>query len=160
LESGFLSTFPVQAERFYLRQRALHCFQEARRVLDFKATLTNAHELDEKHICYLGQLLNDSQTSCRIDYDCSCPEVDEICEIARRSGTWGSRLTGAGWGGSTVHMLPQSKVANVTKALRDEYYLKRFPEISKEKLAEAMVISKPSNGSFLYVNLPFATGFS
>lgn len=149
LEARFLSSFPVQAERFLLRQRALHCFKEARRVLDFKACLSNAETLDELRIRYLGQLLNESQESCRTDYDCSCPEVDEICSIARRAGTWGSRLTGAGWGGCTVHMLPQSKVEAVTKALRDEYYLKRFPDISPEKLAEAIVISKPSNGSFM-----------
>lgn len=155
LESGFLSAFPVQAERFMLRQRALHCFKEARRVLDFKACLSNSATLSEKNILYLGQLLNESQASCRTDYDCSAPEVDEICAIARRAGTWGSRLTGAGWGGCTVHMLPQDKVEAVTKALREEYYLKRFPDISEEKLAEAMVISKPSNGSFMYVLLPF-----
>ncbi|KAJ5094039.1 Galactokinase [Penicillium angulare] len=149
LESKFLSAFPVQAERFRLRQRALHCFKEARRVLDFKACLAKASELDEKRIHYLGQLLNESQESCRVDYECSAPEVDEICTIARKAGTWGSRLTGAGWGGCTVHMLPQGKVEAVTTALRNEYYLKHFPDISAEKLEQAMVISKPSNGSFV-----------
>lgn len=151
LESRFLSAFPVQAERFLLRQRALHCFQEARRVLTFKACLTQSDTLSLERIQELGNLLNESQRSCRDVYDCSCPEVDEICDIARRAGTWGSRLTGAGWGGSTVHMLPQAKVDDVIKALREEYYLKKFPDISQEKLAEAMVISKPSNGSFLCV---------
>jgi galactokinase len=151
LESTFLSAFPVQAERFLLRQRALHCYKEARRVLDFKACLAKASELNEKRIRYLGQLLNESQESCRTAYDCSAPEVDEICAIARRAGTWGSRLTGAGWGGCTVHMLPQGKVEAVTTALRNEYYLKKFPDISEEKLKQAMVISKPSNGSFVYV---------
>ena len=151
LESKFLSAFPVQAERFRLRQRALHCFKEARRVLDFKACLNKAAQLDEKRIHYLGQLLNESQDSCRTAYECSAPEVDDICSIARRAGTWGSRLTGAGWGGCTVHMLPQGKVEAVTTALRNEYYLKKFPDISAEKLEQAMVISKPSNGSFLYV---------
>jgi galactokinase len=154
LEATFLSAFPVQAERFRLRQRALHCFKEARRVLDFKACLSKAKELDERRIHYLGQLLNESQASCRDSYECSAPEVDDICAIARRAGTWGSRLTGAGWGGCTVHMLPQGKVEAVTKALREEYYLKKFPDITKEKLEQAMVISKPSNGSFLYVLPP------
>jgi galactokinase len=160
LESKFLSAFPVQAERFRLRQRALHCFKEARRVLDFKACLANASKLDEKRIHYLGQLLNESQESCRVDYECSAPEVDEICAIARKAGTWGSRLTGAGWGGCTVHMLPQGKVEAVTTALRNEYYLKHFPDISAEKLGQAMVISKPSNGSFVYVvpNFKYSNG--
>ncbi|KAI9929141.1 hypothetical protein ASPWEDRAFT_357763 [Aspergillus wentii DTO 134E9] len=149
LESKFLSAFPVQADRFLLRQRALHCFTEARRVLDFKACLAKATTLDEKLINYLGQLLNESQDSCRTTYECSAPQVDDICAIARRAGTWGSRLTGAGWGGCTVHMLPQSKVEAVTKALKEEYYLKNFPDITEEKLSQAMVISKPSNGSFM-----------
>ncbi|KAJ5239774.1 hypothetical protein N7468_004393 [Penicillium chermesinum] len=149
LETEFLSSFPVQADRFKLRQRALHCFKEARRVLDFKACLAKASQLDEKRIHYLGQLLNESQESCRDSYECSAPEVDEICAIARKAGTWGSRLTGAGWGGCTVHMLPQGKVEAVTTALRNEYYLKHFPDITAEKLQEAMVISKPSNGSFV-----------
>ncbi|RAK99775.1 galactokinase galE [Aspergillus ibericus CBS 121593] len=156
LEAKYLSSFPVQADRFLLRQRALHCFTEARRVLDFKACLAKATNLDERRIQYLGQLLNESQTSCRNLYECSAPEVDEICDIARRAGTLGSRLTGAGWGGCTVHMLPQSKVEAVTKALKEEYYLKRFPDISEEKLTEAMVISKPSNGSFLVTGAAIA----
>jgi galactokinase len=29
--------------------------------------------------------------------------------------------------------------------------MKKFPDISAEKLDQAMVISKPSNGSFVYV---------
>lgn len=154
LESKFLSAFPVQAERFLLRQRAIHCFEEARRVLDFKACLAQSSTLDSQRIGYLGQLLNESQDSCRTTYECSAPEVDDICAIARRAGTLGSRLTGAGWGGCTVHMLPQSKVEAVTKALKEEYYLKNFPDISNEKLAQAMVISKPSNGSFMYDPAP------
>ncbi|KAF3404971.1 Galactokinase [Talaromyces pinophilus] len=148
LESRFLSSFPVEAERFKLRQRALHCFKEARRVLDFKACLSQTDKLDTKRIHYLGQLLNETQDSCRDDYECSCPEVDQICEIARRAGTWGSRLTGAGWGGCTVHMLPKSKVEAVSKALHDEYYSK-LSGITQEQLAQAIVISKPSNGAFV-----------
>jgi galactokinase len=151
LEQQFLSSFPVQAERFLLRQRTLHCFKEARRVLDFKSCLCRRGHLDKHDIQYLGQLLNESQASCRDAYDCTCPEVDEICEIALRAGSFGSRVTGAGWGGCTIHMIPQDKIELVTEALKAGYYLKRFPAISKEELREAMVVSKPSNGSFLFV---------
>ncbi|KAM5449185.1 galactokinase [Microsporum audouinii] len=149
VEEQFLSSFTVQTERFYLRQRALHCFKEARRVLDFKSCLARSHTLDQHNLEYLGQLLNESQASCRDVYNCTCQEVDELCEIARRAGSLGSRVTGAGWGGCTVHMVPQKKVEDVTRALREEYYLKRWPDMDKQKLEQAMVISKPSNGSFL-----------
>ena len=161
LKKQFLSSFPVQAERFLLRQRSLHCFKEARRVLDFKACLTKSKDhLSEHDIKYLGQLLNESQKSCRYMYECSCPEINEICDIALRAGAFGSRLTGAGWGGSTVHMIPQSKVEAVTEALRKEYYAKHFPDLSEEKLRDAMVISKPSNGSFVYVPWLFSLALS
>jgi len=94
-------------------------------------------------------LMNTTQASCRDVYECSCPEINEICEIARKAGAYGSRLTGAGWGGCTVHLLPQDKVEAVTEALKKEYYLKHFPDITDEKLREAIVVSKPSQGSSL-----------
>ncbi|WEW55076.1 galactokinase [Emydomyces testavorans] len=149
LETKYLSAFPIHADRFFLRQRALHCFKEARRVLDFTVCLTRTNHLDEHGIKYLGQLMNESQESCRTLYDCSCPEINEICEIALHAGSFGSRLTGAGWGGCTVHMIPQAKVESVTEALKREYYDKRFPGLTEEQLKEAMVISKPSSGSFI-----------
>ncbi|KAI5308122.1 galactokinase, partial [Ascosphaera atra] len=129
--------------------RALHCFKEARRVLDFKACLTRYHRLAEKDVQYLAQLLNDSQASCRDLYNCSCPEVDNICAIAREAGALGSRVTGAGWGGGTVHLVPVNKIDKVKEALKEKYYFKTFPDITQEKLDDAMIVSKPSNGSFL-----------
>ena len=41
--------------------------------------------------------------------------------------------------------------AAVTEALKKEYYSKKFPDITEEKLQEAIVISKPSQGSSLIV---------
>lgn len=149
LELQFLSSFPVEAERFKLRQRALHCFKEARRVLEFKSCLTRRERLGVKDVEYLGQLLDQSQASCRDLYNCSCDEVNNICQIARGAGALGSRVTGAGWGGATVHMVPVAKIEAVKDALKKDYYAKRFPGITEEKLADAMIVSKPSNGSFL-----------
>jgi galactokinase len=149
LEEEYMSKFPIQADSFLLRQRALHVFEEARRVLAFKDELTNSKNLDEKTLVYLGGLMNKTQDSCRDFYECSCPEIDEICTIARKAGAYGSRLTGAGWGGCTVHMIAQDKVKAVTEALKREYYSKNFPDMLVDKLKEAMVISKPSPGSSL-----------
>lgn len=147
LEQTYMSKFPIQADKFLLRQRAIHVLHEARRVIFFKNTLTNSKTLDNITLEYLGSLMNETQYSCKEIYECSCPEIDEICAIARRAGTYGSRLTGAGWGGCTVHLLPTDKVEAVTEALKKEYYFKKFPDITEEKLKEAIVISKPSQGS-------------
>ncbi|MCJ1292866.1 galactokinase [Xylographa carneopallida] len=151
LEQRYMTKFPVKASRFMLRQRALHVFQEAIRVTRFKALLKTS-PADNSHddlLRSLGALMNETQTSCREVYECSCPELDELCTIAREAGAYGSRLTGAGWGGCTVHLVPTGKVDDLRKAWEEKYYRVKFPDISDEKLAEAVVASEPGQGSVM-----------
>ncbi|KAI9810450.1 MAG: galactokinase [Thelocarpon impressellum] len=150
LNERYMSKFSVRAERFLLRQRALHVFTEAVRVLDFMSLLSSPPGDAESLPRQLGSILNETQKSCREQYDCSCPELDELCELALKAGAYGSRLTGAGWGGCSVHLVPEDKVDAVKEAWETEYYRKRFPEISEEKLAEAVVVSKPGSGSCIF----------
>ena len=110
LESEYMSKFPVQADTFQLRQRALHVFQEARRVLDFKTILSHTDKLTNDVLLDLGKLMNETQASCHEVYDCSCPEINEICRIARKAGTYGSRVTGL-----SARAVPHS--SNSTRAL-------------------------------------------
>ncbi|KPI34294.1 Galactokinase [Cyphellophora attinorum] len=147
LEKEYMSKFPVQADAFKLRQRALHVLEEARRVLSFRETLSQSDSLDQDKLLRLGELMNTTQESCANVYECSCPEIDDICSITRKAGAYGSRLTGAGWGGCVVVLLPTDKVEAVVEALKKEYYSKQFPDMSQEKLKEAIVISKPGQGS-------------
>lgn len=157
LNSRFTSTFPVRAEKFKLRQRALHVFSEALRVLHFMSILENptAHlsadsgESTETFNQSLGKLMNETQDSCREGYECSCPELDELCDIARRAGSYGSRLTGAGWGGCSVHLVPADKVEDVKAAWEKEYFSKR--ELTDEQREGAVVVSRPGGGSAVYV---------
>jgi galactokinase len=150
LNQRFMSKFPVRAEKFMLRQRALHVFSEALRVLKFRALLSSPPKDGKELLKSLGDLMNETQESCRDVYDCSCPELDELCDIARGAGAFGSRLTGAGWGGCTVHLVPKDKVEAVKKAWEEKYYRKKFPEITEEKLREAVVVSQPGSGSALF----------
>lgn len=152
LEERFMTKFPVRAERFLLRQRALHVFEEALRVSNFKSLLQSAPSEGKGHedlLKKLGDLMNQTQDSCRDLYDCSCPELDELCRIARRAGAYGSRLTGAGWGGCTVHLVPKDKVDSIRSAWEKDYYRAKFPDISEGKLAEAVVTSEPGHGSMM-----------
>ncbi|KIW14593.1 galactokinase [Exophiala spinifera] len=149
LDRRYISQVNVRAEFFKLRQRALHVLEEARRVDRFRNTLTNCGDLNRERLLYLGELMNQTQASCKTLYECSCPEIDQICSISRSSGAYGARLTGAGWGGGTVHIVPQDKVSAVINALRTEYYLKKVPGLSQEKLRTAISIFKPGQGSSL-----------
>lgn len=154
IEQKYMSKFPIRAERFKLRQRALHVFGEAIRVLKFNELLTSPPPQSEKEntelLQALGQLLNETQDSCREIYENSCPELDEICQLARSVGAYGSRLTGAGWGGCSVHLVPEDKVEAVKAKWIKDYYKKKFPDITEEKLKEAIVVSKPGSGSSVF----------
>ncbi len=54
----------------------------------------------------LGELFAASQDSMRDDYDISLPEVDALVAIARAHGSLASRMTGGGFGGCTVNLVP------------------------------------------------------
>ena len=93
------NVFNVNSE-FYLQQRGVHVYSEARRVIQFKTICENGGTIQQ-----LGSLMNESGASCAGDYDCSCTELDQITKLAIQNGAVGSRLTGAGWGGSTVSLV-------------------------------------------------------
>ena len=154
LESKYMTKFPIRAERFMLRQRTMHVFSEAARVLKFNEQLASAPPQTEKEntqfLQALGQLMNETQDSCRDLFDNSCPELDELCKLARSAGAYGSSLTGAGWGGCSVHLVPEDKVESVRQKWVNEYYKKKFPDITEEKLEEAIVVSKPGSGSSVF----------
>ncbi|KXJ95714.1 ribosomal protein S5 domain 2-type protein [Microdochium bolleyi] len=155
IKARFLSSFPVRGEYFKLRQRALHVFTEALRTQQFLALLedtskhpgggTSATDSSAAYNQQLGTLMNETQDSCRDVYECSCPEIDQICAIIRGAGGYGSRLTGAGWGGCSVHLVPADKVDAIKAALVEEYYSKR--EVSDKDMEGAIVVSRPMSGS-------------
>lgn len=157
-DARFTSKFPVRASHFKLRQRALHVFSEALRVQQFMSLLEDPENhpdlsaSDSNTTVYnekLGALLNDTQDSCRDDYECSCDEIDQICRIARKAGSYGSRLTGAGWGGCSVHLVPADKVASVKEAWEKEYYAGK--DLTPEQKEGAVVESRPGGGSAVYI---------
>lgn len=155
LDDRYCTKFPVRGTHFYLHQRAKHVVTEALRVLAFKALLV-ARPSPPDLLYRLGSLMNETQASCKDVYECSCPELDHLCEIARKAGSYGSRLTGAGWGGCSVHLVPKEKAGDIRKAWIEEYYKVREPDISSEKLEEAIVISEPGQGAAMLV-LSYAT---
>lgn len=152
LDSRYTTAVPVRAQRFMLRQRALHVFTEALRVQRFMALLPKSPAEAAADIpAQLGALVSATQDSCREEYACSCAELDALCAIAHENGAWGSRLTGAGWEGCSVHLVPQERVKDVTEAWKSEFYAKRWPDLKGEELEEAIVVTKPGRGSLVYM---------
>ncbi|KAJ1895091.1 galactokinase [Coemansia sp. IMI 209127] len=142
--------FPVRAERFQLLKRAQHVFSEALRVVRFRQICEQETDTDTSDSTVgreLGDLMNQSQDSCRDLFECSCEELDELCTIARSAGSLGSRLTGAGWGGCSVHLVAKDKVDAVKEALAQEYYGKRYPQLSAGQLENALFATAPGCGA-------------
>ncbi|KAK9371293.1 ribosomal protein S5 domain 2-type protein [Lipomyces kononenkoae] len=152
LHERFLSKTPVRFEKLQLHGRAVHVYEEALRVLQYlRLLLEPGVDSDSDKLFHdLGQLMNQSHESLRGLFNCSCPELDEICAIARRTGSYGSRLTGAGFGGCSVHLVASDKVQEVKDALIENYYRVKFPGIADDALEEALVVSKPGIGSLVY----------
>lgn len=148
----YLMVFPVRCQNFRLYQRAKHVFTEALRVMKaVKLMKQDDIGSSEDFFKEFGKLMNESQTSCRDLYNCSCEEIEEICQIARDNGSYGSRLTGAGWGGCTVHLVSsESDIQRVKTALIDNFYKKRYHDITEEQLEEAIIVSGPAMGCCIY----------
>jgi len=88
--------------------------------------------------------MNESHASCRDDYEVSCPELEALVAIARDHGALGARLTGAGFGGSTVSLVPEDRADQLIKALRVEYYSRRS---EPEALTEPAFLTRAVRGA-------------
>ena len=84
-----------KVKQFQLYKRIMHVFSEAERVYNFRdACLLSPGENPGEAFKALGDLMNQSHFSCHNLYDCSCDELDVLTNICRKSGAYGSRLTG------------------------------------------------------------------
>ncbi|KAK7053464.1 galactokinase [Paramarasmius palmivorus] len=142
----YLSWVEVEATHFQLYKRAKHVFTEALRVLQFRQTCLSSSTGDV--IRQLGKLMNESQTSCNELYECSCPELNQLTQIARDAGAFGSRLTGAGWGGCTVSLVAEDDVDAFIKRVSEAYA--PYKELSGDALKEVIFATKPSSGASVY----------
>lgn len=136
----YFSRFQVEATYFQLYKRAKHVYEEALRVLQFRKICIGGGSLEQ-----LGDLMNASQKSCAEVYECSCPELDQLTTLAREAGAIGSRLTGAGWGGCTVSLVPEAQVESFIAKVRDSYG--PYKGLEGDKLSEVIFATKPSSGA-------------
>ncbi|XP_010259220.1 PREDICTED: galactokinase [Nelumbo nucifera] len=139
------------AKHFKLFQRASHVYSEAKRVHDFKDTVSS-NLSDEDKLKQLGDLMNESHYSCSVLYECSCPELEELVKICRENGALGARLTGAGWGGCAVALVKENIVPQFILNLKESFYQSRIERgvINKNDLGLYVFASKPSSGAAIF----------
>ncbi len=97
-------------------RRCRHVVTENQRVL------ASVEALEHNDIVKLGELMNLSHDSLRNDYEVSCEELDLLVETARSlDGVVGSRLTGAGFGGSTIAIVHRASVDAFQRGMAESY---------------------------------------
>ncbi|MCX6466259.1 MAG: galactokinase [Pseudonocardiales bacterium] len=95
-----------------LLPRARHVVTEIARVGEVVALL------DAGRLPAIGPLLDASHASLRDDYAVSCAELDLAVAAAREGGALGARMTGGGFGGSAVALVPLDRLDAVTRTVR------------------------------------------
>lgn len=83
-----------------LRRRVRHVVTENDRVAGTVDLLRAGRVPD------IGDLLTASHASLRHDYDVSCPELDLAVDTSLAAGALGARMTGGGFGGSVIALVP------------------------------------------------------
>jgi galactokinase len=121
-----------------LYRRARHVVTENER------TVQAAEALQAGDWATLGELMYASHLSLKNDYEVSCPELDALVEIASEigpeGGVIGSRMTGGGFGGSTVSLVASGREREIAARISAEY------ERRVGRAATAFV-TKPARGA-------------
>ncbi len=96
-----------------LLKRARHVITENARAQAFAASCDAAQ---------MGRLMIESHRSLRDDYEVSCAELDFLVEAALSlPGVFGARMTGGGFGGSTVNLIRRESLEAFGPAIAKLY---------------------------------------
>ncbi|KQW52888.1 galactokinase [Nocardioides sp. Root1257] len=108
-EATLDSVAGIEDER--VRRRATHIVTEIARVRDVVAAVSTADW------AAVGRAFGASHASMRDDFEISCPELDLTVVTAVEAGAVGARMTGGGFGGSAVSLVPTERVDAVVRAV-------------------------------------------
>ncbi|QCB52076.1 galactokinase [Rhodococcus sp. PAMC28707] len=96
------------------RCRVRHVLSENQRVLDCAEALTTG---DFRRV---GELMTQSHASMRDDFEITTLNIDLIVESAVRHGALGARMTGGGFGGCVIAVVPAADAAAITTAVEHD----------------------------------------
>lgn len=97
-----------------LRRRARHVVRENARVL------AGVEALQKKDAARFGELMTASHRSLAEDFEVSTPELDRLVEAALAGGALGAKLTGAGFGGAIVALVPENTFPDFKKSIQSQ----------------------------------------
>ena len=104
-----------------LVKRTRHVVTEIDRTRQLVALLQDGRPLRGEKLAETGRLMDASHESLRVDYECTCPELDVAVEAARIAGAHGARMTGGGFGGSAIALVDADAVHEVATAVAGAY---------------------------------------
>jgi N-acetylgalactosamine kinase len=116
VRKNWLGDLPEPDGGFDLRARLRHQFSEYQRVEAARDALNDGDTAT------FGRLMNESHESCARDFRISSPELDALVAAAREAGAIGARLTGAGFGGATVNLVPSDQTGAFIEEVTRSYY--------------------------------------
>lgn len=108
-------------------KRVEHVVGEIARTKDFVRWLQEG-ELDSTRLHALGDLMVASHRSLRDLYEVTCPELDTVVDVALANGAYGARMTGGGFGGSAIALVPADKAEEVAAAVAQAFAERGFNE--------------------------------
>jgi len=85
---------------------------ENRRVLDFVAAL------GDSDFAQAGRIMSASHASMRDDFEITTEHIDLIVDAAVAAGALGARMTGGGFGGCVIALVPTDRADMVGEAVR------------------------------------------
>ena len=88
------------------RRRANHCVSEHVR------TKAASKALGLGDYQQFGALMMDSHASMRDDFEITTPEIDALVDDAVQQGALGARMTGGGFGGCVVALVPEDRLSD------------------------------------------------
>ncbi len=101
-------------------RRVRHVVTENQRVLNTVSTLR------EYGATAIGPLLDESHRSMRDDFEISVPELDLAVETAQGNGALGARMTGGGFGGAALALVPLGDVAALQDTIEKAFAERGF----------------------------------
>ncbi len=110
--TAFTESFPEPPDGFKLHPRIRHVIEEGRRVEQA------ADALRAGNWPAAAKLIAASHQSCRDLYEISCPEIERLVEAGANAGASASRLTGAGFGGCVLHLVPAAACSDFENKMR------------------------------------------